>query len=163
MASRTLAAAVFSAAFVLFAAACGGGDDDGSNVPVLQGTPLATATPPTCTVNEPLALPANFPADVAVPPNYLIETIETSPGLKLEGRIDPPPDSAGVLSPIQVLEVAIEDNMPGWTFGENESPGGLDYTFTHPDGRTGSYISDLVDGCPPYHLSLSYDIPWVTP
>lgn len=68
-----------------------------------------------------------------------------------------------MLSPIQVLDVAIKDNMPAWIFGENESVDGLDYTFTHPDGRSGRYTSDLVDGCPHYHLSLMYELPFVTP
>jgi hypothetical protein len=155
--------ALVAGAVVVTAAACGGGDSGNDGVPQLEGTPLPTATPPTCTVTEPLALPANFPADVAVPPNYLISSIDTEPLLRLEGRIDPPADPTGVRSPIQMLEFAIADNMLDWTFGENQSVGGLDHTFTHPDGRSGRYTSGLVDGCPPYHLSLSYEIPWITP
>lgn len=156
-------AACCTACVVLVAAGCGGGDDGKSVLPRLEGTPIPTATAPTCSVPSPQAMPANFPSDVAVPPNYQIESIETAPYLKTIGRINPPPDSTGVRSPIQLLEFAIEDNMPDWTFGPNQSEGELDYTFTHPDGRSGRYTSTFVDGCPPYHLSLTYEIPWVTP
>jgi hypothetical protein len=152
---------------VLLVAACGGGDAN-SLVPELEGTPLPTATqvPPTeavCEIAAPVPLPANFPADVAVPPNYVVSSVETMPYLKSDGIVVPPPDPDGVRGPLAMLEFAIVDNMRAtWTFEVDPFADGRGYTFTSQDGREGGFFAAPLAGCPDT-VTLRYEIKWVTP
>jgi hypothetical protein len=143
-------------------AACGGDDDPRPLLPQLAGTPLATATPIECGVPSPLELPAEFPSDLAAPPNYLVESIQSSPYLRVTGRLKTPPDEILLRTPMELLEAAIADNSPGWTFGPNQSADALDHTFTHTDGRSGRYTAGPIRGCRPDELELTYEITWVT-
>lgn len=160
---RALLALAIMMGVAAAAFACGGDDDDSSLIPQLAGTPLPTVTPVLCGVTSPATLPASFPSDVAVPPVYLIESIETAPFLKVSGRVTIPPDQVGSRPPVELLAAAIGENMPGWTFAPNQSPTGLDFTFTHPDGRSGRYTAENVPRCTLDIFLLSYEIPWVTP
>lgn len=161
-----------ASALALAAAACGGGDDDSLRGPVLAGTPLPTATlpvptPPVCDVENPLPFPGNLPVDVAIPPNYQIATIETDPFLKLAGRVKVPgdayiPEDARGFLPSSALEVAMLDRMrAGWQFSTDGAADGVDYTFTHDDGRVGYMKIELILECPEY-AALELEYRWLT-
>ena len=143
--------------------ACGGDDDSRPLLPRLEGTPLPTVTPINCAVASPVDLPAEFPSELAVPPNYEVAVVETAPFLKVTGRLQTPPDEIQLRPPMVLLATAIADNSPAWTFGPNQSTDTLDITFTHADGRAGRYTALPIRGCRPDQLELTYEIPWVTP
>src|SRR5262245_12248700 len=153
-----LPCALMLAVFAGFA--CGGDDDSRPLLPRLEGTPLPTVTPVECSVPSPVEIPTEFPTDLAVPPNFLVETVETAPFLKVAGRLKTPPDEIQLRTPMVLLETAITENSPDWTFGPNQSTDALDITFTHADGRSGRYTAVLIRGCPPDVFDLTYEIPW---
>lgn len=163
----------FAAALVLLAgaaafASCGGnGDDDFDVVPTLAGTPIPTAAiepspTPVCDVAAPLPVPANFPADVRLPPDYKIASIETAPHLKVVGRATPPQPKKGTVA--SELAVSMQDALRsrGWALTLNPRTAGQDYTLTAPDGRTGHFNVQIVPGCPA-HAELLVELFWITP
>jgi hypothetical protein len=155
------------------AGACGGDDDGGgSGGPVLAGTPLPTATfvvptPPVCDIENPVAPPANFLTDVPFPPGYELSVVETEPHLRVEGRIEVPenafiPEDARGFLPTTALEAALLEVMTDdWSFTLNPVDG-IDYNFTHADGRVGRFNIGLILECQ-FHAALTFDFPWITP
>jgi len=146
-------------------AACGGGGGDEPNgVPTLAGTPLPTVTAvptptPVCDPPQALALPADFPPEVPVPPGFVVWELSRTPYLHVVGRVVPPPDQR--LTPNAVLLQAILDhaNANRWHLFANSQVDGVDYTFTLPDGRQG-HVNVNVAPCPG-QAQLTWDLFWV--
>jgi len=159
--TAALAGALLAAAAV---AACGGGGDQPAGVPTLAGTPLPTVTAlptptPVCNPPQQLALPADFPPELPVPPGFIVWELSRTPYLHLVGRAVPPPDER--LTPNAVLLQAILDhaNANRWRLYANSHVDGVDYTFTLPDGRQG-HLNVNVAPCPG-QAQLTWDIFWV--
>lgn len=146
-------------------AACGGGDDGNGSFPTLAGTPIPTAPPPTpttavCTPPAPVEPPADFPPDVIVPPDYEVWSVERTPHLRVTGRVTPPVTDQ---APHAAAAGGILSRMPGfgWMLSLEPRVEGLEYIFSHADGRVGRFNSHLVLGCPE-QAEITYDIEWMT-
>jgi hypothetical protein len=159
------------AAFVALSIAlsgCGGSDetDATSGTPALRNTPIpsvaiAPTATPVCDPPAASAMPANFPADVPVPPGYKVDAVETAPHLKVEGRVLPPP--AGKI-PYGVVSDALTDNLTsrGWRLERLPQGDGITMQFTGADGRSGTYHVLPVVGCTA-EVQLTYELDWITP
>lgn len=161
--------AIAMCAISLAVAACGG--DGGATVrgePTLRSSPiptvpLPTATPVDCSLPEGLEMPADFPDEIPVPPEFIATEIEREPNLRVTGLAMPPltgrePEHgvviAGVLDGLQIRR--------GWTAAFNQRIEGLDYTVTAPDdGRQLHVNASRRVGCPG-HVVLLYDVLWLT-
>ncbi len=145
----------------------GGGGDNVSDVPTLAGTPIPTAVivptaTPVCPVDAPLPLPANIPADVPLPPDLKIMRIETTPHLIILGRTEPPPNPEANPPVTLASSMAASFRDAGWTATRNFRVDGIDYTVTHPDGRTGHFNAHLAMGCA-LNADLTVELFWITP
>jgi hypothetical protein len=146
------------------AAACAGGDDVPARVR-LAGTPIPTATPqptpaPVCEPPVALPVPANFPAEVRLPTTIVVWSVETTPYLRLVGRVsDPTIDSYAAQ---QAVDTGIIQALQfeGFEIGADPGPNG-GYVFTAPDGRRGEYLGVPIVECPG-QVELLYELYWVT-
>jgi hypothetical protein len=163
---RTLAVVLALTGLALSLAACGGDDDDGRPIVRISNSPIPTVTAaaPTaviCEVAEPQALPANFPADIVpVPPDFVASTVETEPYLRVVGRVTPPPDER----PTHIVVSDALNFILGRTFELQLQPRveGMDWNFSHSDGRRGHYNARPVTGCFG-QVEIVFDLEWVTP
>jgi hypothetical protein len=148
--------------------ACGGGDetDATAGTPALRNTPIptvvveATATP-VCDPPAASSMPANFPADVPVPPGYKVDAVETAPHLKVVGRVIPPESRTAAYG---TVFQAILDNMisQGWSAQRESGGDGARISFQDNQGRTGRYSALPVLGCT-REVELTYELDWITP
>lgn len=151
-------------------AACGSGSKKtapGGGL-VLVGTviptaPPATLTPAVCKPPAALSLPANFPADFPVPPDFVVWSVETSPHLHVEGRASPPPAANGE-PPKGVVANALvtRGTAMGWQFATRNHIDGQDYMFVTPDGRTGHFNANQAPAGCEGQVILVLDADWVT-
>jgi hypothetical protein len=162
--ARRLVAAIV--AITIIVAACGGDDEpDGGGAPIIANSPIATVTPdptllPVC---DPAALPApeGISDDVILPPDYLIESIETSPHLLLRGVVTPP--ESGAVPPYELVALAMRDNMIelGWTVRETRGAG-KGYEFLKPDQRYGIFFARPLPDCEG-RARFDIDFRWIVP
>jgi hypothetical protein len=109
-------------------------------------------------------LPANFPADIPVPPEYKVDEVQTEPFLKVVGRATPPNPGRAAYGAVHDALVANLTER-GWTLEfapRSEGADGAHVIMTHPDGRNGRYRSQSIEGCVGEVL-LTYELNWVTP
>jgi hypothetical protein len=162
---RVAAALAGITATLLASVACGAGNDGPRDVR-LAGTPLPTATPvpPTPAVCDPeqtVPLPSSIPADVAIPPDYVVYEVDQDRYLYVRGRVHPP--ASETLEPYEVLEASIIDNMRGaWSFTAISLIGESTYSFRNDaDRREGRFSARVVEGCPE-HVDLIWEFYWIT-
>ncbi len=165
--SRRLLTTV-AALLVMLSAACGGGGKSANNgAPVLAGTEIPTVSPvpatvASCAPPQQLALPANFPREITVPPDYVIWSVETTPHLRVVGRVTPPASPTSEVPKGVVADAILaEATAGGWQLRLHQGPEALDYDFTLPDGREGNFTSGTAPGCPG-QVILTFDANWVT-
>jgi hypothetical protein len=106
-------------------------------------------------------LPANFPAEIPVPPNFIVWSMEQSPHLKVVGRVmaplEPPNPPHGVVA--DALVRLLEEK--GWRTKFNEHVDGVDYDMTAPDGRVLHFNTLTKKECANV-VELTYDVQWIT-
>ena len=166
MMARFALAAVIVAALAFNA--CGGSDetDATAGTPALRNSPIPTVVveptaTPVCDPPAASSMPANFPPDVPVPPEYKVDRVETAPYLKVEGRVTPPETRGPAYG---TVFQAIQGNMIdlGWSVQRSGEGDGAHVTFTTSDGRSGSYTAVPVLGCTE-EVHLTYELNWITP
>jgi hypothetical protein len=160
-------------ALIVALPACGGGGDGGGGtaggVPVLAGSPiptvaLPTPTPPICTPPAQLDVPANFPQEVPLPPDFVTWSVSTTPHLQVVGRVTPPEvDPRAGIAPQFLTVRAIVDRLKdlGWTRRLNQRVDGEDYDLFAPDGRS-AHLNVVEKECPG-QVQITYDFNWITP
>ena len=166
--SRLMLAIMALAAAILLGACGGGGDTKAPGGPRLANSPIPTvtpaeATPIACGPSAETALPDDFPkADVVVPPDFVVWTVERAPHLRVFGTVNPPEDQNG-RPPWTVVSDALIDRLQkaGWTIALNDKIEGRDYDFHAPDGRSGHFLAQPRNGCTG-SVNLTYDINWIT-
>jgi hypothetical protein len=149
-------------------AACGG--DDGTQAvtgtPVLRSSPIPPVSPvasPTAVCDTPAlaSMPANFPADVPVPPEYKVDSVETAPYLKVVGRASPPPGGPAYAVVFEELQRRLIES--GWRPTLDPEGEGVRINFVREDdGRSGFFRVVPVADCQ-REVTLSYELSWVTP
>jgi hypothetical protein len=176
MRKRFILAACAVSMLGILAAACDGGTDEEPAValrPELIGTPLPTATapPPTpviCDVPEPIPAPPNIDSDVVFPAGFAIESLETTPHLKMLGRASVLSDPALApeelsIGPTQLFERRVVGKMRDlWRTQLNSGVSGRDYTLSSADGRV-LHLNFVDVGACPEHGYVLYEFFWITP
>jgi hypothetical protein len=165
---RPVIAGIVAATAILIAACGGGGDSNAPGGPKLANSPIPTVTPNVgtpivCGPTVETPLPADFPtADVVVPPDFVVWTVERTPHLRVFGTVNPPEDQNG-RPPWTVVSDALIDRLQkaGWTIALNDKIEGRDYDFHAPDGRSGHFLAQPRNGCTG-SVNLTYDINWIT-
>jgi hypothetical protein len=109
-------------------------------------------------------MPANFPAEIPVPPDYQVWSVTTSPYLTVVGRTTPPIDPARHEVPRGVVAQSLLDILVGrgWTAQINKHVDGQDYDVKSPDGRVLHFNALEKPECFG-SVQLTYDLKWVTP
>jgi len=152
------------------AAACGGnsGAPSSGGAPKLAGTaiptvPLPTPTEVVCSPPAQLAIPANFPAEIPLPPDYQVWSVTTSPNLIVIGRTTPSitPGSLDVPRGVVARDLLTAFVGRGWTPKLNQVDG-RDYNLTSPDGRILHFNAIERPECGGI-VQLTFDVKWVTP
>lgn len=169
MALREAALPALALCAAALMAACGGGDDGPSvrGAPTLRSSPLPTVappspTPPICEPDEPLDLPASFPAgEIPVPPDLVVWEVETEPHLRVYGSVSPPQDAS--LPPRGVVAAAVVSRLveTGWQ-AQLARGTAQDYDITSPDGRVLRFMVTEPLECPG-QVRVLYELPWITP
>lgn len=169
--ARPVAIALAVVAVAMIAAACGGGASDTSTDggPKLAGTPIPTVPLPTptetvCSPPTPMTLPADFPAEIPVPPDYQVWSVTESPYLTVVGRTTPPVSPERDEVPHGVVAQSLLDILVGrgWRPSINKGIDGLDYNVTAPDGRVVHFNALNKPECFG-SVQLTYDLKWITP
>jgi hypothetical protein len=148
--------------------ACGGDDETSAttSTPVLRSSPIPSVEPvasPTAVCDPPAqaTLPANFPTDVPVPPEYKVDGVETTPHLRVLGRALPPP--AGVAYALVFEELHRRMIATGWDTSRASRVDGARIDFNwEEDGRAGFFHAIPVEGCV-QEVHLIYEFFWITP
>ncbi len=149
---------------LLLAAACGSADDVPDRVK-LAGTAIPTITPsptpvPVCDPPAALPVPANFPVEVRLPTTIVVWSVQTTPHLRLVGRVrDPNTDSRSAQQAVDT-GILLALKFEGFEIGADPGPNG-GYVFTAPDGRQGEYMGIPIPECPG-QVEMIYELYWIT-
>jgi hypothetical protein len=169
--SRSRAALVlFAAMAMILSAGCRGGKDTGpSLIPTLAGTPIPTVSPvpPTaavCTPPQPLALPANFPSEIPMPPDLTVFGVKTAPYLEVIVRVSVPIDPGRNEPAHGIAADAIVSrlNEKGWRAALHDRIDGLDYDLTSPEGHVLHFNAISRPECSGV-VQLTFGVKWITP
>lgn len=154
------------ATLAIVAAACGGDDSKSVGTPVLGGTTIPTVprpspTPPVCDVEEPVAMPPDFPAEFPVPDGFVASSVTRDPHLTVVGRVSYPntEDNLGLRLADRVLVDGLREN---WELDDNPNVEGDEYRATNDDGRVAIVRSVPVLFCL-QHAQVEYEFLWITP